>query len=108
MKTVKAQPNQNVFDVAVQHYGNVEAVDEILLLNPDLENDPVALRELGVDTVKDRTFRMDAALKAGTAIRIDETSILMEPRILRKITNEVTTYETETSWQERLKPSKNQ
>lgn len=108
MKTVKAQPNQNVFDVAVQHYGNVEAVDEILLLNPDLENDPVALRELRIPIEnKGKTpFYIDVAIKSGSIIRIDEQSALMNTHILRKINQSITTYETETSWQERLKPSK--
>mgnify|MGYP001029954325 FL=1 len=99
MKTVKVQPNQNVFDLAVQHYGNVEAVDEILLLNPEIGNDPLALKNLGVDTAKDRTFRLDAAVKPGSTLRIDETSKLTETRNLKKITNEVTTYQTEKSWQ---------
>lgn len=107
MKTVKVQPNQNVFDLAVQHYGNVEAVDEILRLNPELVNDQTALRELGIDTVKDSTFRLDAAVKPGFALQIDETSKLIDQKIIKKITNEIATYETETSWQERLKPSKN-
>ncbi|MCM1086300.1 MAG: hypothetical protein NC357_08225 [Bacteroides sp.] len=107
MKTVKVQPNQNVFDLAVQHYGNVEAVDEIIANNPELVNDQTALRELGIDTVQDSAFRMDAAVKPGHALLIDETSKLMNPKVIKKITNETATYETKTSWQERLNLSKN-
>lgn len=94
MKTVKVQPNQNVFDLAVQHYGNVEAVDEILRLNPDLENDAAALHALGINTAVEKVvFQLDAAVKTGTQINIDQTGKLRENNILKKITQDITTYE---------------
>lgn len=102
MKTVKVQPNQNVFDLAIQYYGNVEAVDEIIANNPNLVNDQTALRELDIDTIQDNAFRIDAAVKVGFPLRIDDTSKLIDQKVVKKITNEVTTYETKTSWQERL------
>ncbi|MDE6493018.1 MAG: hypothetical protein K2O66_01110 [Bacteroidales bacterium] len=107
MKTVKVQPNQNVFDLAVQHYGNVEAVDEILRLNPDLENDAAALRALKIPTGnRQAIFCMDAAVESGSPLKVDDTSKLMNNSNLKKINNSTTTYETYESWQKRLNQSK--
>lgn len=108
MKTVKVQPNQNVFDLAVQHYGNVEAVDEILRLNPDLKNDLLALKEFIPMSGGEKKFGfyMEVAIKPGSIIKIDEKSKWMDHKVLRKINQNITTYETQESWQERLNPSK--
>lgn len=96
MKTIKVEPNQTVFDLAVQHYGTAEAVQKILEDNPDIANDPAALIAIGVNTLAHPVFRLDVAVKPGT-LRIDETSRLIDGRITRKITNDITTYET---WRE--------
>ena len=107
MKTVKVQPNQTVFDLVVQHYGNVEAVDEILRLNPDLKNEATALRALNISTGNKQTiFCMDAAVESGYMLKIDEASKLMRTNKLKKINNSITTYETQKSWQKRLNQSK--
>ncbi len=94
MKTVKVQSNQNVFDLAVQHYGNVEAVDEIIRLNPDLKNEATALDALGINTAGNEVvFQLDAAVKAGFPLKIDDTSKNIKKNMLKKITQEITTYE---------------
>ncbi|MCM1042581.1 MAG: hypothetical protein NC396_09195, partial [Bacteroides sp.] len=96
-----------VFDLAVQHYGNVEAVDEILNLNPDLKNEATALRALKLSTGNGKTvFCMDAAVEPGFPLKIDETSKLMNTNTLKRINNSITTYETYETWQKRLNPSK--
>lgn len=97
MKTVKVLQNQSLLDLAVAHYGTVEAVSEILRLNPDIENDPAAMVEVGENVLANPPFRLDVAVKTGFSLRIDETSKLIESKVVKKITNEITTYE---SWQE--------
>ena len=98
MKTVKVQPNQNVFDLAVQHYGTVEAVDEILRLNPDLKNEASALDALDINTAGNEVvFQLDAAVKAGFPLKIDETSKNIKKNILKKINQDITTYENKKS-----------
>lgn len=97
MKTVKVKPNQSLFDLAAEHYGTLEALSELLDNNPDLENDMSALNEADVSTTGNRVpFRLDVAVKTNFALRIDETSRLLDGKIIQKLTNEITTYET---WQ---------
>lgn len=103
MKTVKVEPNQTVFDLAVQHYGTAEAVQKLLDDNPDIANDASALIALGVDTIANPAFRLDVAVQPGFVLKIDESSRLIDSRIIQKITNEITTYET---WQEQSQKSK--
>lgn len=97
MKTIKVLQNQSLLDLAVAHYGTVEAVSEILRLNPDIENDPAAMVAAGENILAGLPFRLDVAVKSGSTIKIDETSKLIEDRIIKKINTEITTYET---WQE--------
>lgn len=97
MKKISVEPNQTVYDLAAQHYGTLEAVEEILRNNPDLENDPAALVALGVDALQTAAFRLDVAVRPGFALRIDQTSRLIDDKVTRKIENPVTTYQT---WQE--------
>lgn len=98
MKQIKVQPNQTVYDLAVQYYGTCEAVATILADNPTLVNDPAALVSLGVNTVVDTVFRLDVAIKPDSVVYIDTASKLMDYKTLKKIdNNEITTYET---WQE--------
>lgn len=49
---VKILPGQSIFDLAVQHYGNIEAVKYILQLNEDLNlsDTPVALTLIKIDS----------------------------------------------------------
>lgn len=97
MKTIETEPNQTLFDVAVQHYGTLEALAELLELNPVLENDPEALVANGINTLEDVVFRMDLALKPGLLLRVDDESKTMDSKTVAKIDNPVTTYQT---WQE--------
>lgn len=104
MKTVKVKPNQSLFDLAAEHYGTLEALSELLANNPDLENDMTALNEADVSTTGNRVpFRLDVAVKPNFALRIDETSRLMDGKTIQKLTNEITTYKT---WQTQSKKSR--
>ena len=93
MKVIKAKQNQTIYDIALEQYGNAEAVAEIMAGNPDLTNDPATLAEIGMNVVEDNGFYMDCALLAGTAVRIDTDSPLMRPVVLRELTNEITTFD---------------
>lgn len=75
MKTYKVLKNQSIVDVAIQLYGNVDAVPELLSLNR-------AALGLGSDTLtldeqnKMGDTELGTALKAGTVLNYDETSAL--------------------------------
>ena len=95
MKTVKAKPNQTIYDVALEQYGNVEAVGEIMVNNPDLRNDPAALAALGINALADTAFYIDVSLSPRAAILINDTdSPLMRPAVLKELAGEeMTTFD---------------
>ncbi len=95
MKTIKAKQNQTIYDVALEQYGNAEAVGEIMVNNPNLRNDPVALAALGINAIVDTGFYIDVALLPGMAMLINDTdSPLMRPAILKEIADEeITTFD---------------
>lgn len=97
MKTIKVQRNQSLRDVALQYYGNQQAVGEILSNNPDLKNDPAALAAQGIDALSDEGFYLDAALLSGTGVKIDTDSPLMLQSVLKNLTREITTYDNGTN-----------
>ncbi len=95
MKTVKVKPNQTIYDIALEQYGNVEAVGEIMVNNPDLRNDPAALAALGINAIEDDGFYVDASLLPGAAVLINDTdSPLRRPAILKELAGEeITTFD---------------
>ncbi len=98
MKTIKVEPNQTLYDIAVQYYGTVDGVEELMALNPGLQNDPKVLTGLGINTAnQENAFRLDVAVAPGSVLAFDETSKTIDDKVVRKIENQVTTYE---SWQE--------
>lgn len=98
MKKIKAIDNQTILDFALANYGTVEAVAEIMQLNPSIENDPGAMVEAGIAP---GDFYFDINLLPGQEITIDDDSRLVRKAALKEITTEVTTYTTKV-WQERL------
>lgn len=95
MKTIVTEPNQTLWDIAVQWYGNAEAVTEIVELNPMLTNDTVAAAAAGIDTVKDRGFYFDLPIEAGSKVTINPMSGLSRQNITRDINKTITTYGTD-------------
>lgn len=95
MKTITAAANQTIYDLALQHYGTIEAVGELLINNPELMNDPTALAEQGIDYVADRGFYVDVPLLKGSLVMIDPQSSNMKKTITKEITQEITTYGTQ-------------
>jgi hypothetical protein len=45
MLILKTGKNQTIFDLALQHYGNMEAIGEILNNNPHLQTNYLAMQE---------------------------------------------------------------
>jgi len=91
MKTITTTENQTIFDIAVQYYGNLEAVEEILQLNPQIEN------ELQGDAVDNAMFQWDLPVKRNSQLVMDKNSPYLKKNILREINETVTTFEV---WQE--------
>lgn len=97
MKTIKAQRNQSLRDIALQYYGTQEALGELLTNNPELKNDPAALSALGIDALSEDGFYVDAALLSGLAVRIDTDSKRVQQSTLKELTREITTYDNGTN-----------
>lgn len=94
MKTVKANQNQTIYDLAVKWYGTTEAVAEIAANNPGLKNDPAALAALGIDYINDNGFYFDAPLIPGSAVSIDTDSPLLLQSVVRELTGrEINTFD---------------
>lgn len=55
MKTITVEPNQTVFDLAIQYYGTTEGINEILEDNT-LENDDTSKIATGIDPFPTKTF----------------------------------------------------
>lgn len=98
MKTVSIQENQTLLDVALQYYGSAEAISDILQHNPGLKNPASALVKEGRPLGR---LYPDIKLEPGFRLRIDDDSRLQKKTVVKKITNDVTTYMTK-EWQERL------
>ena len=93
MKTITSKPNQTVYDIALEQYGNVEAVGEIVDNNPHLVNDPAVLVALGINMIEDDGFYIDAALLAASGVRIDTDSPHRRPNVIRELTEDITTFD---------------
>lgn len=94
MKTIKIEPNQSLRDVAVAHYGTLEALGELLAINfGGLRNDKAALVAAGIDYLSDTSFYLDVALEVGLKINIDDQSKIVKQAIIGDITTPQTKYE---------------
>lgn len=92
MERITVKPNQTVFDIALEQHSNAEAAGEILVNNPDLQNDPTALSALGINILDDDGFYADAALMAGQRININTQSAYTRPNIAKELIKDITTY----------------
>lgn len=93
MKTVTVKANQSLRDIAVQYYGNMEAMGKLMTDNPGLKNDPAALAALGIDSIGDEGFYLDAPVLPGSRIAIDTDSNLLKSTVVREMGDEVTTFD---------------
>ncbi|MEG1499378.1 MAG: hypothetical protein RRX93_07860 [Bacteroidales bacterium] len=92
IKITLVEPNQTIYDLALQHYGTVAGIVDILSYNPDLKNDKLALSTLGIDTVKDNDFYFDAPVEIGFPLKINKDSKYGIPTITREFNAPITTY----------------
>lgn len=92
MITIIVSPNQTVYDLAAQHYGTCEAVEEILQNNPGIKNDKKALVALNVDYLTDADFYLDAPVNPGTELNIDTDSKLIRTSVTNEFNTDITTY----------------
>lgn len=87
MKTILTADNQTISDVAVQHYGTIQATKEILTLNPQIENEPKGYN------IEGNEFHFDLPVKVNSLLTIDENSSLINKNLLKQINEPVTTFE---------------
>jgi len=88
MKTIQTENNQTVYDIAVQYYGTVEAVREILSFNPDIRNDAKS------NNMDVSDFHFDLPVVAGSKLIIDEKSLMMKKNIIKELQKEqITTWQ---------------
>lgn len=78
---IKVTDHQTVFDIAMQYYGNIEAVAEILSLNPAICNE------------LHREFEIDRPVMSGSDIAIDSSSLLMRPEVIREIKQDISLWQ---------------
>lgn len=95
IQRITADDNQTIYDIAVQHYGNVEAVGELLRRNPSIVNDPAALAAQNIDYMADDALYLDIPILSGTIIEINTQSPMMNYNIKRDIAQPITTYGTD-------------
>lgn len=95
IQRITADDNQTIYDIAVQHYGNVEAVGALLSSNPTLTNDPAALAAQNIDYMADDALYLDIPILSGTIIEINTQSPMMNYNIKRDIAQPITTYGTD-------------
>lgn len=94
MERIETTKNQTIIDIAVKYYGTAEAVSELLYNNPDLRNDAASLALLGIDSLYDDGFYVDAALSPGQEVVIDTDSFMLKQNIAKEMQNkEINTFD---------------
>ena len=92
MKTITAKANQTVYDIALEQYGTIEALGEIMTNNPGLRNDPAAVIALELAPGPDG-FYLTVPLLPGSSVAIDTDSILIRRNTVRELTEDITTFD---------------
>lgn len=93
MKQIVTKPRQTIYDIATQEYGTIEAVRELLILNPMLKNNPAAQASHGIDYIQITDFFPDMELAHGIVVNINDQSPLVQQSITHDLSyTEITTY----------------
>lgn len=92
MGSITVIKNQTIYDICLQAYGTVEALSEILALNPDLQNDPLAKISLGIDPITNTSFFLHLALKPDLEVIVNTDSPLINANVLKELTEPITTF----------------
>ena len=92
MKQIKVKPNQTLFDISIEQYGTCEAIEELILLNPNITNkrrkeDVVIGKKAYFD------FYIDCAVAEGTMVTINPNSELRHLSVIKELQGmNITTY----------------
>lgn len=97
MIEVKTKQNQTIFDIAVQHYGDVSLFDKVFEDNPHIENDYSFL--VNKDIVFDYdSFDFAMPLKPGQTVFIDplkqNRAVLFELKDIDVVSFDISDLET--------------
>lgn len=92
MSSVTVIKNQTIYDICLQAYGTVEALAEVLTLNPGLQNDPRAKVAIGIDPIANASFYLDIALLPGMQVAINTDSALINSNVAKELTEPITTF----------------
>ncbi|KAA6339869.1 hypothetical protein EZS27_012234 [termite gut metagenome] len=82
MKKVAVLSNQTLYDLAVQHYGTVEATGELFALNPDIRNTP-----------EREDFCFDLPIQPGEIVMNEESRLIKKNRVKELSDKEITTWQ---------------
>ena len=85
MKKIKIRPGQTVMDIAIQEYGNIEAIFEILDLNTHILNDYPEH-----EAIADRSeFDLGYSIKTGQELTVNPQSDLFKKSIIEELNNKI-------------------
>lgn len=86
MKIIVVKHNQSLRDIALQYYGTMEAMGEILTLNSTiLINDKKALVAIGVDQINDKAFYLDVAIEEGLNLIVDNENRIINKMVIKEL-----------------------
>ena len=92
MNRITVKDNQSVFYIALEQYGTVEAVGEIIADNPALTNDPATLTDMGIEARGSSDFYIAVKLEPGQHVLINPESKLMKSGVTKLLTMDITTF----------------
>lgn len=92
MSSVATVDNQTIYDVCLMAYGTVEALAEVLALNPELKNDGRAKVAVGIDPIGDTSFYLDLPLERGTVVVVNTDSPMINGNVIKELLQPVITF----------------
>lgn len=94
MKKIKVKQNQSIMDVAIENYGILEGMSDLIFNNQNLKNDPKALSRLGIDSLYNVDFYIDVAVLPQSEISVNNNSLFIKQMTIKELKGvEITTYE---------------
>lgn len=92
MSSVTSEENQTIYDVCLMAYGTLEALSEVLWLNPGLKNDGRAKVAVGIDPIADTSFYLDLPIERETVVVVNPDSPLTNGNVVRELVEPVVTF----------------
>jgi len=84
MLILKTGKNQTIIDLALKHYGNVEAIEEILNNNPHLLTDYTAMQDNDLP-YQPNVINLSLPFIADQVLYIDEESDLYNVKVINEL-----------------------